>query len=67
MKSKALDAILCTLGSLGQSITDLTTAEGQPLHRDCLADLGRLVVEKANAGLELLGEPGEQRSDSDRE
>lgn len=67
MKAKALDAILCTLASLGQSITDLTTAEGQPLRGDCIADLGRLVVEKANAGLELLGEPGEQTSDSDRE
>ena len=62
--TRGLDVILCTLSSLGQTIADLTTTEDLPHRRDCIADLGRLVFEKANQGLELLDDPGEQAVDS---
>jgi hypothetical protein len=65
MRNK-LDAILCTLSSLGMTLADLATAEDQPLRSDCIADLGRLVSEKANQGLDVLADLDEHTSEPDR-
>jgi hypothetical protein len=51
-----LDVILCKLESLGTVLTQLTTMEDQKPDLTSIADLGRLIREQAETGLERICE-----------
>ena len=59
MNRENLDLTICKIASFGHILTVSATAEGQPLHPESLADLGRIIQEQAHLALEYCGDPTE--------